>query len=269
MLRRIGPLSLVALLLMVLVPTLGLSSRARAAEPNCGENQGDAARWAVGYGSSDTYPEFLGAQAVNRTRAGAVCKDKPYIWNYVEIIVRVSNWYRSRWVSAGHRVLGHTNQRFIWASYRAASSGNPMSAVGPATGVGGLHTYTVGWRDACQCLVAKWDGGDLAETGINPYNWERPSRVDWIGSATYRRSDVPGSPSARSHFDQIQAQRQSDRVWIASPCGRAGFNDSRSKWASVAAACNDAEVWTYNTCISCAGPAAVAQELPIVGRKRR
>jgi hypothetical protein len=105
----------------------------------------------------------------------------------------------------------------------------------------------VGLRFSCNCLIAKYDGGDLIiNTGLNPNNWSRPSRSDWIGKATYTTSDVPGSPSARTHFDQMCAQRQDTDAWSASPCGMATFNDSPLRWTGTKAACDDAEVWTYN-----------------------
>jgi hypothetical protein len=159
--------------------------------------------------------------------------------------VRVSNNPRSQWVLSGHRLFQQLDERRIYAEFRP-SDGIVRGVIGPITNVGALHTYTVGLRFSCQCLIGKYDGGDLVLSTINPDTWARPSRPDWIGKATYTVNHIPGTSSARTHFDQMRAQRQSTDAWSGSPCGMTTFNNSTLIWDQVKPACDDAEVWTIS-----------------------
>jgi hypothetical protein len=150
-------------------------------------------------------------------------------------------------MTSGYRFYNGGAGRRVVGEWTGEPCGAPIGSIGPTTSVGGLHTYTVGKRSSCHCLVAKWEGGDLiVGTGMNPDTWARPSKVDWYGSAAYRESDIPGTDTDKAHFDNMRAMRQSDDTWISSPCGMATFDqNSLGRWGQDKPACNDAHVWTF------------------------
>jgi len=208
---------------------------------------GGKGNYKIGYGWSPSYPEFEGAEATTRTKGGLPCFGDGTFANHEGIAFRVANYNLNCWMTSGYRFYNGGTGRRVVGQWTTTDCGAPIGAIGPVTGVGGLHTYTVGVRASCQCLVAKWEGGDLiVGSGMNPDTWARPSKVAWYGSAAYRESDIPGIDTDKAHFDNMRAERQSDDVWISSPCGMATFNqNSLNRWGQDKPACNDAHVWTF------------------------
>lgn len=84
-------------------------------------------------------------------------------------------------------------------------------------------------------------------TQFSPFNaWKRPFGAQYDGETYHATTNVPGSPSITTTYNNAQVQRFSDNTFV-STCGNIidpGFNQNSSHWNRVSNSCDNWEYWS-------------------------
>jgi hypothetical protein len=116
---------------------------------------------------------------------------------------------------------------------------------------GEVHQYwtayvSSGCPSSGSCLAMRVDATTLDRTSFNPNGeWAGPWRTQYFGESTYHGTDVPGRPTGKVNFANMQHQ-SSPTTWASQPCGMDIRNSIPERWTNEVYGCPSRAVWTYN-----------------------
>jgi hypothetical protein len=245
--KRRTKFALASVLLSLSFPTLGvLWADPAAAAGTC---SGTNTNFFDGYYQID-HPEhpYEGASTFIVVRDGAVCSGVVDSNNFLGGWVMIASGTQGqgygqvgfdryagttlKWFAEFNDGLGHVADRF--------------STFSVTNQVGVQHTFRVLWTPACACLHANIDTTNWLNSTFNPFfvGWgPQPWSPQFMDEATWLQTDVPGTPSARTSFSGMGAQRLSDDIIESMPCILSSLNSS-SRWSHSASSCTAVTLWT-------------------------
>ena len=84
---------------------------------------------------------------------------------------------------------------------------------------GEVHQYWSAYLTSCNCISLRVDASEFDRTDFNPNGtWAGPWLTEYAGEVTEDGSDVPGSPTGKVNFANMQSQ-SSTTTWESQQCG--------------------------------------------------
>lgn len=210
-----------AVTLAIAVASIATAKPAEAALDSCGAGH---ARWA-GWDNQDEV--FSGAKANISVWRGAVCNQVTSAVNHSLSWVLLRSPYSHPdpgWAQTGY-IRWYGSAIYNFAEYEAgySSTFTRATVIGVAEGANPTYAASVGSDDRIHMTV---DGNQLLST---PWSWREIDDaqtggcftpclpVQWLSETFYANSDIPGTPTHKVRFNQMQQGRYGKGWFTATP----------------------------------------------------
>lgn len=247
----------VALTLLLLLSLSTTGRSAIAFDPNC--NPSVRGNYFDGWYNATSTNRYIGSSALITVRTGDVCDGNPDpnldTGNYNVAWSMIASGNSQGWAQSGYaRSWGTAKYHFSQQFGGYASDpilDNYCTSCG-ALANGEIHKYWQQWDPVNKRWNSNVDNTIFGSTpSYFPSHWSRPYSPQFAGETAYLANNIPGSPTARTKFDQMSVQSFQDFQWGPQPCPDGqhdiSVNSNTARWASAGVSCNSPTaqtIWT-------------------------